>query len=263
MTRKSTPWSLTPTSSSKVFSTMLWIDVGFSELSPGSSYFHHPVWLPTDPYADRPTNRLRHPGRVRWPSSVEAQPHAAPFQAGGRHRANGSPRHLPPQRSRAAALRAQRTGHGEHIDCSIAEAMTIAASGTQKSPDSSSATSHSQGWRGAWRRHPWSRRLDGYVGFCTNSREQFDRFPRPHRASRTCSRPASSRPLLARQSRWDEWTAIVRAWTTARSTAEIVTAASELRIPGRSRSMMPAGLLGFEHFMARQCVSSATRPGSS
>lgn len=71
---------------------------------------------------------------------------------------------------------------------------------------------------------------DGYVGFNTNTRDQFDAF---------CV--LIERPDLLDDERWAslahrvehrvEWNEIVRAWTTRHATAEIVERAAELRIP--------------------------------
>jgi crotonobetainyl-CoA:carnitine CoA-transferase CaiB-like acyl-CoA transferase len=70
---------------------------------------------------------------------------------------------------------------------------------------------------------------DGWVGFNTNTREQFDSFclliERPDLLEGEWWRIAS------RQERADEWNALVREWTTQHSTAEIVERAALLRIP--------------------------------
>ena len=72
--------------------------------------------------------------------------------------------------------------------------------------------------------------LDGYVGFCTNSRQQFHSFLLLiDRADLIDGDPWSNQ--MDRQKGWDEWNEIVHAWTTKHTTADIVRMASELRIP--------------------------------
>ncbi len=70
---------------------------------------------------------------------------------------------------------------------------------------------------------------DGWVGFNTNTREQFDSFclliERPDLLEGEWWR------IATRQERADEWNALVREWTTRHSTAEIVDRAALLRIP--------------------------------
>jgi crotonobetainyl-CoA:carnitine CoA-transferase CaiB-like acyl-CoA transferase len=90
---------------------------------------------------------------------------------------------------------------------------------------------------------------DGWVGFCTNSRQQFLDFllliGRPE------LREDEQLALFAgRLMRFEEWNAIVRAWTRTRTTAGIVARAAELRIP-----VAPIGngetLPAHEHLRAR------------
>jgi crotonobetainyl-CoA:carnitine CoA-transferase CaiB-like acyl-CoA transferase len=91
--------------------------------------------------------------------------------------------------------------------------------------------------------------LDGYVGFCTNSREQFHSFllliDRPDLIA-----DDEFSAHTARQARWDEWNDIVHAWSTQHTTAEIVRMASELRIPV-APVHGPANILDCDHFVAR------------
>ena len=71
--------------------------------------------------------------------------------------------------------------------------------------------------------------LDGWVGFNTNTRVQFEAFclliDRPDLMTDEWA------GLQNRVARADEWNAIVRAWTTTRTTAEIVEQAVLLRVP--------------------------------
>ncbi|HSS10418.1 MAG TPA: CoA transferase, partial [Acidimicrobiales bacterium] len=72
--------------------------------------------------------------------------------------------------------------------------------------------------------------LDGYVGFCTNSRQQFDDFLILIERPDLLGDEQLARPQ-GRSVRFDEWTGIVRNWTNQRTTAEVIKRAAELRIP--------------------------------
>ena len=73
--------------------------------------------------------------------------------------------------------------------------------------------------------------LDGYVGVCTNSREQF------HSFLLLIGRPDLIETdefsnHVDRQARWDEWNEIVHAWTTQHTTADIVRHGQRAAHPG-------------------------------
>ena len=135
-------------------------------------------------------------------------------------------------RSRRPRGARDATGHGDHIDFSIAEVMTIAAS---------SYAEYIRALRRAARRSHGATRtietpsieptLDGYVGFCTNSRAAVPQLPAAHRPSRPHRRAIAWSARPTGKKRWDEWNEIVHAWTPQHTTAEIVRRASELRIP--------------------------------
>ncbi len=149
----------------------------------------------------------------------------------------------------AAVQRARRTGRGEWIDFSLLEVMNIAGGVFGDLISSLSG------------RPPLSQPArmveipsieptrDGWVGFNTNSRQQFDDFllliERPD--LRGDEELAS---IAHRWARRDEWNAAVRAFTTQHTTAEIVERAALLRIP-----VAPvndgAGALAHEHFAER------------
>ena len=80
---------------------------------------------------------------------------------------------------------------------------------------------------------------DGYVGFNTNTRTQFDSFllmiERPDLVE-----DGSWAPISARIVNWEEWNGIVHEWTTQHTTAEVVALAAELRIPVAPVSDGPA-----------------------
>ncbi len=225
------------------------------ELSPSTLCTTHPGLVVvsitpygrTGPYATRPTTEFivqaDTGGLIR-----RGSPKGVPFQAGGRT-SEWLAGTFASVAGAAAALRAQRTGHGEHVDVSTAEVMTIAANSYSEfnrtllptppplRPSRSIETPSVEPTR------------DGYVGFCTNSRDQLDNFlvliERPDLI-------AGEEFALAakRQARWDEWNDIVHAWTPHHTTAEIVERASELRIPV-APVHSGADIQTCDHFVAR------------
>ncbi len=91
--------------------------------------------------------------------------------------------------------------------------------------------------------------LDGYVGFNTNTREQFDAFLVLIERTDLLGDDAWA-SLATRVERRVEWNEIVRAWTTQRTTAEIVDAAAVLRIPVAPVSD-PTSVVDLEQAVAR------------
>ncbi|MGI9591607.1 MAG: CaiB/BaiF CoA transferase family protein, partial [Myxococcota bacterium] len=149
----------------------------------------------------------------------------------------------------AAVQRAHRTGVGETIDFSLLEVINIAG------------TVYIDLMMGLAGRPPLTQPArmveipsieptkDGWVGFNTNSRQQFDDFLLL--IERTDLR--GDEELAAIGGRWmrrDEWNEAVRAWTTQHTTEEIVERAALLRIP-----VAPvndgAAALAHPHFAAR------------
>jgi crotonobetainyl-CoA:carnitine CoA-transferase CaiB-like acyl-CoA transferase len=149
----------------------------------------------------------------------------------------------------AAALRAQRTGHGEHIDFSVSETMTIAGGNYAEYMYELSGRPPIVKVHRSFETPSVEPTVDGYVGFCTNTRQQFDDFllliERPDLLGDDDLARAAGR-----QERWTEWNAIVRDWTTKHTTADAVEQASALRIP-----VAPvhdgAAIVDCEHFVAR------------
>ncbi len=149
----------------------------------------------------------------------------------------------------AAVQRAQQTGQGEQIDFSLLEVMNIA--GTSYS-DLVAALSGRPPLRGSMRSvevpsiEPTA---DGWVGFTTNSRQQFNDFliliERPDLLA-----DEELAGIMGRIKRLDEWNDIVRAWTSRHTTAEIVERASLLRIPVAPVNN-GATVFEHEHFKAR------------
>lgn len=149
----------------------------------------------------------------------------------------------------SAVLRARRTGCGEHIDVAVADVMGIAAT-------TFSDLAHSM--RGGGHEFDKVARSveapsiepasDGWVGFNTNTALQYQGFAlmieRPDLIDTEWSQ------IGQRAARLDEWNAMVHPWTSRHTVAEIIKAASELRVPvaevndGR-------GVLDNEQFAAR------------
>ena len=91
--------------------------------------------------------------------------------------------------------------------------------------------------------------LDGFVGFNTNTRNQFDAFLLLIERGDLLEDPVWISPV-SRHERWEEWNDIVHAWTTKNTTSDIVELAAELRIP-----CVPVGdaaaLLALDHLRER------------
>jgi crotonobetainyl-CoA:carnitine CoA-transferase CaiB-like acyl-CoA transferase len=157
-------------------------------------------------------------------------PGQEPFQAGGRtvewlagpYAAVGA---------LAAMLRAQATGHGEHVDFSLLEVTTIGGTnytdlfwkivdaGPPEGPLPQTVETPSI--------EPTK---DGYVGFCTNSRQQFSDFLLM--IDRTDLQDDEGlAQITGRMLRIQEWQEIVHAWTRTQTTQQVVEQASLLRIP--------------------------------
>lgn len=132
--------------------------------------------------------------------------------------------------SLAAVRRAAQIGVGEHIDFSLMEVMTIAAT-------TYADLTHSVMGRPSINMPPRFVEIpsieptaDGWVGFNTNSRQQYLDFlvliERPDLVD-----DAELATVAGRKARMDEWNKAVREFTTRHTTAEIVERATALRIP--------------------------------
>ncbi len=99
---------------------------------------------------------------------------------------------------------------------------------------------------------------DGWVGFNTNTRQQFENFLLLIEQVELMDGPADGwARLQTRQARLPEWQRLVREWTTRHSTAEIIERAVELRIPVAPVSTAQT-LLRLDHVRARELL----RPGA-
>jgi crotonobetainyl-CoA:carnitine CoA-transferase CaiB-like acyl-CoA transferase len=204
----------------------------------------------TGPYADRPATEITLQAEsgalaVRGLASRE------PVQMGGRTMEWVSGLY-----AAVAALAAHRVvrhgGPGELVDLSIAEVAnttgTIAADlmdslRGRPNPDAPGRTLETPSIE------PTS---DGYVGFNTNTRTQFDSFllmiERPDLIEE-----GFWASIANRVRNWDEWNGIVHEWTTEHTTAEVVALAAELRIPVAPVCDGPA-VVEFEQAKARGSI---------
>ncbi|MBM3674950.1 MAG: CoA transferase [Actinobacteria bacterium] len=180
-----------------------------------------------------------------------------PFQAGGRITewaggAYGAAAALP------AVLHAQRSGRGEHVDLSLLETANLVFTNNSETMNrlmNGGPSDPDHAFLAPGIETPSIEpTADGYVGFCTNARKQFEDF------LRLVGRPdlLDDAELIApagRIMRFAEWNEIVRGWCGARTTAEVIERASELRIPvspvanGRT-------VLEDAHLVARGCFGS-------
>jgi crotonobetainyl-CoA:carnitine CoA-transferase CaiB-like acyl-CoA transferase len=131
----------------------------------------------------------------------------------------------------AAALRARRTGQGEYVDFSLCEVMNIGSSVYADLMHSLLGRPHISGPARSVEIPSIEPTLDGWVGFNTNSRQQFNDF------CLLIERPELSESEIewwnigVRGERMDEWNEIVRSWTTQHTTEDVVERAALLRIP--------------------------------
>jgi len=152
-----------------------------------------------------------------------------PFQAGGRigEWVGGT---FAAVAALAAVRRARETGHGEHIDFSLLECIHIAASNYLELFHTLLGRPAVGGLPQAVETPSIEPTADGWVGFCTNSAQQFADFllliERPE-----LREDASLAHAAGRFARLAEWESMVHAFTRKHPTAEIVERASLLRIP--------------------------------
>jgi crotonobetainyl-CoA:carnitine CoA-transferase CaiB-like acyl-CoA transferase len=156
-----------------------------------------------------------------------------PIQAGGRVTewaagSYGAVAALP------AILRARASGRGEHIDLSMletanfiftnfSESMNRLMNGSPGEPEHAFLTATVE-------TPSIEPTADGYVGFCTNSRQQFSDFLLM--IERTdLQQDEQLAQFAGRLMRFDEWNEIMRDWLTKKTTAEVIELASLLRIP--------------------------------
>jgi crotonobetainyl-CoA:carnitine CoA-transferase CaiB-like acyl-CoA transferase len=130
----------------------------------------------------------------------------------------------------AAARRAHATGQGEHVDFSLCEVMNIGSTTYLDLMDHMNGRPEPLGGPRSVELPSIEPTLDGWVGFNTNSNQQFTDFLLLIERPDLLEHPEWAM-MATRMARMDEWNEIVRAWTTQHTTEEIVERASLLRIP--------------------------------
>ncbi len=134
----------------------------------------------------------------------------------------------------AAVTGVRRRGKGTHVDLSVLEAANLVfanfsepmnrlMNGGPEDPDHAFLTPTVE-------TPSIEPSADGWVGFCTNARQQFNDFlVLIDRADLLADDDIGT--VAGRGRRFAEWTATVHGWTSSRSTSEIIEQASLLRIP--------------------------------
>jgi crotonobetainyl-CoA:carnitine CoA-transferase CaiB-like acyl-CoA transferase len=189
------------------------------------------------PYADRPFTEIilqAESGAL----AVRGHPSREPVQAGGRTMEWVSGLY-----AAVAALAATRVvrhgGPGELVDLSMSEVANTTGTTAADLMDSLRGRPNPETPGRSFETPSVEPTSDGYVGFNTNTRTQFDSFllmiERPDLIEAGFWAPISNRIK-----NWEEWNAIIHDWTTEHTTAEVVALAAELRIPVAPVSDGPA-----------------------
>ena len=133
-----------------------------------------------------------------------------------------------------ALVRARATGQGEHVDLSILEAANFVFTNYSEAmnrlmnggPDDPEHAFLAQ----SVETPSIEPTADGFVGFCTNSRQQFSDFLLMIDRVDLQEDEALAQ-VAGRLLRFEEWNGIMHPWLAERTTAEIIEHASLLRIP--------------------------------
>jgi crotonobetainyl-CoA:carnitine CoA-transferase CaiB-like acyl-CoA transferase len=199
------------------------------------------------PYADRPYTEITLQAES-GALAVRGHPSREPVQAGGRTMEWVSGLY-----AAVAALAATRVvrlgGPGELVDLSMSEVANTTGTTAADLMDSLRGRPNPTNPGRSFETPSIEPTSDGYVGFNTNTRTQFDSFllmiERPDLIE-----DGFWAPISARIMNWEEWNGIIHAWTTKHTTAEVVALAAELRIPVAPVSDGPA-VVTFEQAVAR------------
>ena len=185
-----------------------------------------------------------------------------PFQAGGRLTEWGAGSYGAVA-ALVAVLHARATGRGEHIDLSLLETANFVFTNFSETMNrlmnGSPADPQHAFLAPAVETPSIEPTADGYVGFCTNARQQFSDFllliERPDLQADEALAQFAGRLL-----RFAEWTEIMRPWLEKKTTAEVLELASVLRIP-----VSPIGngetVLAHEQLVARAVFVPAAEGG--
>lgn len=182
----------------------------------------------TGPYAGRPATELTLQAES-GALAVRGRPGREPVQAGGRTMEWVSGLY-----AAVATLAATRVvrhgGPGELVDLSIAEVANTTGTTAADLMDSLRGRPNPDAPGRSFETPSIEPTSDGYVGFNTNTRTQFDSFllmiERPDLIDGGFWASIANRVV-----NWDEWNENIHEWTTKHTTAEVVALAAELRIP--------------------------------
>jgi crotonobetainyl-CoA:carnitine CoA-transferase CaiB-like acyl-CoA transferase len=156
-----------------------------------------------------------------------------PFQAGGRITEWGAGSYGAVA-ALVAVLRARATGRGEHVDLSLLETANFVFTNFSETMNrlmNGSPADPQHAFLAPTVETPSIEpTADGYVGFCTNARQQFSDFllmiERPDLQADEQLAQFAGRLL-----RFAEWSRIMHTWLAKKTTAEVLELASLLRIP--------------------------------
>jgi crotonobetainyl-CoA:carnitine CoA-transferase CaiB-like acyl-CoA transferase len=186
----------------------------------------------TGPFRDRPWSELTLQAES-GSLGTRGLPGQEPFQAGGRisEWIGGT---YAAVAALAALHRMRRSGHGELVDFSLFEAITVAGTNYMDLSFRLMAGPPDPEKLGPLPQSVETPSIeptrDGYVGFCTNSRQQVSDFMlligRPELRD-----DEQLAQVAGRMARFAEWNEIVHAYTRRHTTAEVIEAAAQLRIP--------------------------------
>ena len=200
------------------------------------------------PYAHRPSSDLTVQAESGGISS-RGLPTQPPVQSGGRITdwIGGT---YAAVAALAAVRRARENGQGEHIDFSLAEVTNVGATIYADLMNSLLDRADVVEPARTVELPSIEPTRDGWVGFNTNTRQQFNDFCLLIERPELADTPDEWWQVGVRIARMDEWNEIVRAFTTQHTTDEIVERAALLRIPV---APVCTGAMVFEHphFQAR------------
>jgi crotonobetainyl-CoA:carnitine CoA-transferase CaiB-like acyl-CoA transferase len=199
------------------------------------------------PYAHRPATEITLQAES-GALAVRGHPSREPVQAGGRTMEWVSGLY-----AAVAALAARRVvrrgGPGELIDLSIAEVANTTGTTAADLMDALRGRPNPDAPGRSFETPSIEPTSDGYVGFNTNTRTQFDSFllmiERPELID-----DGYWASIAHRVGNWEEWNGIIHEWTTKHTTTEVVALAAELRIPVAPVCDGPA-VVELEHAKAR------------